>query len=139
MVHLLFRASVVLGFLGMVLGLYMGISQDFTLMPAHAHLNLIGFVALFLVALYYRTTPRAANLLIAKIQAAAALTGAVLFPVGIACVRLGGHERFKPVVATGAIIVLLGMALFVLVVFRTSGSRSRATASTASAVAPAER
>jgi hypothetical protein len=125
---LLFRVSVILGFLGAVLGLYMGISQNFVLVPAHAHLNLLGFVTLFLAALYYRTVPAAAALTLAKVHTAVAVTGALLFPIGIACVLLGGRERFEPVVAGGAVIVISSMAMFAVVVFRTSGARRPATA-----------
>jgi hypothetical protein len=120
MVNSLFRVSVLLGLAGMCLGIMMGIRQDFTLAPAHAHLNLLGFVALFLSALFYRVFPDAAATLLARAHATAAFTGAIVFPTGIACVLLGGPERFEPVVVTGAIIVLAGMALFVCVVFRTT-------------------
>ena len=60
MIKLLFRISVSLGLTGMGLGIFMGIRQDFMLVPAHAHLNLLGFVVLFLSALYYRVHPQAA-------------------------------------------------------------------------------
>src|SRR5215471_6381932 len=43
----LLRVSVVIILAGMVMGMAMGMAQDFRLMPAHAHLNLLGFVALF--------------------------------------------------------------------------------------------
>ena len=125
MTSLLFRISVCLGLIGMGLGIFMGIRQDFTLVPVHAHLNLIGFVATFLTALYYRAVPEAAQLRLARYQVAVSIAGAVLFPVGIACVLLGGHDRFEPVVVAGALIVLLGMLLFVLIVFRTSASTPR--------------
>jgi hypothetical protein len=125
MASLLFRISVCLGLIGMGLGIFMGIRQDFTLVPVHAHLNLIGFVAMFLTALYYRAVPEAAQLRLARYQAAVSIAGAVLFPVGIACVLLGGHDRFEPVVVAGALIVLLGKLLFVLIVFRTSASTPR--------------
>src|SRR5450759_4341555 len=59
MIKSLFRVSVSLGLIGIVLGIIMGIRQDFALMPAHAHLNLLGFVTLFLSALYYRVVPEA--------------------------------------------------------------------------------
>jgi hypothetical protein len=36
-------------------------------------------------------------------------------------VILGGHERFEPLVVGGALTVLLGMALFAVIVFRTGG------------------
>ncbi len=48
-----------LGFLliGMSLGLKMGMTQDFTLHPLHAHLNLLGFVLMTLFGLVYHTWP----------------------------------------------------------------------------------
>jgi hypothetical protein len=121
MIKSLFRISVSLGLIGIVLGIVMGIRQDFALMPAHAHLNLLGFVTLFLSALYYRVVPEAAASTLARYQAIVSVAGAVVFPIGIACVLLGGHERFEPVVVAGALTVLLGMVLFALIVFRTSG------------------
>lgn len=122
MIKSLFRISVSLGLLGMALGIVMGIRQDFMLAPAHAHLNLLGFVTLFLSALYYRVVPEAAGNGLARYQAAISVAGAVIFPIGIACVLLGGHDRFEPVVVAGALTVLLGMALFVVIVYRTAGS-----------------
>ena len=126
MSNALFRISVVLGLVGVGLGIVMGIRQDFSLMTVHAHLNLLGFVALFLTALYYRAFPQAAATRLARIQAALAVIGAILFPVGIACVTLGDHRRYFPVVLVGALVVFAGMALFSLVVFRASPVARRA-------------
>ena len=47
--------------IGMLAGIAMGIQQDFTLAPAHAHLNLIGGVLLFVFGLYYRLVPAAGS------------------------------------------------------------------------------
>ena len=126
MIKSLFRISVSLGLIGIVLGIVMGIRQDFVLMPAHAHLNLLGFVTMFLSALYYRVAPEAAASGLARYQAIVSVAGAVVFPIGIACVLVGGHDRFEPVVVAGALTVLLGMALFAVIVFRTCGQQ-RAT------------
>jgi drug/metabolite transporter (DMT)-like permease len=120
MVKSLFRISISLGLIGMGLGIFMGIRQDFALVPAHAHLNLLGFVVMFLSALYYRAFPKAAASRLAPYQVIVSIVGALAFPIGIACVILGGHERFEPVVVAGALTVLLGMALFALIVFRTA-------------------
>lgn len=126
MIKSLFRISVSLGLIGIVLGIVMGIRQDFVLMPAHAHLNLLGFVTMFLSALYYRVVPEAAASGLARYQAIVSVAGAVVFPIGIACVLVGGHDRFEPVVVAGALTVFLGMALFAVIVFRTCGQQ-RAT------------
>jgi hypothetical protein len=116
----LFRVSVSLGLLGMLFGIVMGIRQDFALAPAHAHLNLLGFVVMFLSALYYRAFPQAAASKLARYQAVVSVVGAILFPIGIASVLLGGHDRFEPVVVAGALIVFAGMLLFAVIVYRTA-------------------
>ena len=122
MVNSLFRISVTLALIGMAAGIVMGIRQDFSLAPAHAHLNLLGFVVLFLAALYYRVVPEAAATVLAKVHAATAIVGAIVFPIGIAGVLTYGHERFEPVVVAGALIVFSSMAQFAFIVFRTCGA-----------------
>jgi hypothetical protein len=128
MIKSLFRVSVSLALVGIILGIVMGIRQDFRLMPVHAHLNLLGFVTPFLCALYYRAVPEAAASRLARYQAIVSVAGAMLFPIGIACVLLGGHDRFEPVVIAGSLTVLLGMALFAVIVFRTGGRERAGTA-----------
>jgi hypothetical protein len=127
MISAMFRVSALLGLVGMGLGIAMGIRQDFALAPAHAHLNLLGFVALFLAALYYRAVPEAGASLLAKVQGFLAIVGAILFPIGIACVTLGDHERFLPVVVAGSVTVFVGMVLFAFIVFRTCGAGQMAS------------
>ena len=118
----LFRISVSIALLGMAFGIFMGIKQDFALAPAHAHLNLLGFVTMFLSALYYRVHPMAAASRLAHYQAVISVVGAILFPAGIAGVLLGGHDRFEPLVVGGALTVFAGMVLFAVIVYRTAGS-----------------
>ena len=122
MVKSLFCISVSIALAGMAFGIFMGIRQDFILAPAHAHLNLLGFVTMFLSALYYRVFPLAAASKLAFYQAIVSVVGAILFPIGIAGVLLGGHDRFEPVVIAGSLIVLVGMILFTVIVYRTAGS-----------------
>src|SRR6476620_973236 len=82
--------SVVILLIGMLAGIAMGIQQNFTLAPAHAHLNLVGGVLLFLFGLYYRLVPAAGTTTLAKVQGWLHMTGAVLFPAGVAVVLLKG-------------------------------------------------
>ena len=121
MVKWLFRISVSIGLGGMVFGMVMGITRDFRLAPAHAHLNLIGFVTMFLSALYYRAVPDAAASRLAPVQAVVSVVGTIVFPIGIACVLLGERSRYMPVLAAGWISVLTGMLLFAVIVYRSSG------------------
>ena len=41
---------------GMLWGIHMAMSKDFTLMPAHAHLNLVGWVTMSLYGTFYALT-----------------------------------------------------------------------------------
>ena len=124
MVKWLFRISVTIGLGGMVFGMAMGITHDFRLAPAHAHLNLIGFVTMFLSALYYRAVPEAAASRLAPVQAVVSIAGTIVFPIGISCVLLGDRATFFPVLAAGWILVLAGMLLFSVIVYRSSAHLS---------------
>jgi hypothetical protein len=113
--------SVVVLLVGMLAGIVMGIQQNFTLAPAHAHLNLIGGVLLFLFGLYYRLVPAAGTTTLAKVQGWLHMIGAILFPAGVAIVLLKGSS-FEAAPIAGAVIVVAAMALFVVIVFQTSSS-----------------
>ena len=114
---LLLRVSTALLLVGMTVGIIMGIEENFALAPAHAHLNLIGFVLMFLVGLYYRIVPAAGKGPLAGVQAGLHILGALVFPLGIAVADFGG----TPILAVlGSLIVLSAMLLFALIVSRTS-------------------
>ena len=120
MSNLLFRVSIVLGVIGIMGGIIMGIAQDFRLAPAHAHLNLLGFLILFLTGLFYRVVPKAAESRMARVQVAVSVIGAVVFPLGILAVTLGRHDTWEPLVITGSLIVLAGMLMFAAIVFQST-------------------
>src|SRR5579859_5320053 len=104
---------------GMLAGIVMGVQQDFTLAPAHAHLNLVGGVLLFLFGLYYRMVPVAGSSPLARAQGWLHIVGAVVFPAGIAIVLLRGTSYIvAPIV--GSLIVVAATALFAVIVFRTA-------------------
>ncbi|MBN8919825.1 MAG: hypothetical protein J0H62_03805 [Rhizobiales bacterium] len=116
---ILLRVSTLLLMVGLVLGIVMGIRQDFALAPAHAHLNLVGFVLMFAAGLYYRLVPQAAEGILARIQATLHVIGAILFPAGIAIVLTYG-PHYEAFAIAGSLIVFAAMALFAWIVFRTT-------------------
>ena len=116
---LMMCVSVVVLVLGMVLGIVMGIREDFALQPAHAHLNLVGGVMLFLFGLYYRLVPAAGKSALAKVQGWLHIIGGLLLPAGVAVVVTEGNSFIAfPIV--GSLITLAAMALFAVIVFRTA-------------------
>lgn len=94
---------------GMLWGIQMSITQDFTLAPAHAHNNLVGFVVMSVYAIYYRLVPAAADSRLAVVQFWLALIGALTFGPGIALTLLGQSELL---VQVSTVFVLLSMLLF---------------------------
>jgi hypothetical protein len=116
---LMMCVSVLILLAGMLAGIVMGITQDFALAPAHAHLNLVGGVLLFLFGLYYRLVPATGTSILAKIQGWLHIIGAIVFPVGVAVVILKG-EALVALPIVGSLIVAVAMAMFALIVFRTA-------------------
>ena len=57
---LFFATGAAFALIGMVWGVVMAATQDHALSPAHAHLNLIGFVVMSLFGVFYALSPRAA-------------------------------------------------------------------------------
>src|SRR3954464_14257026 len=111
--------SVVILLIGMLAGIAMGIEQNFTLAPAHAHLNLVGGVLLFLFGLYYRLVPAAGTTALGKLQGWLHIAGGILFPAGVALVLLKGPSLEAAPIA-GSLIVVAAMVLFAVIVFRTA-------------------
>ncbi len=99
---------------GMTLGMIMGIEQDFTLAPAHAHLNLLGWVTMALYGLYHRSIGRTGGWL-GWVQVIAGALGALMMSGGLALYLPTDDHRFMPVVVAGSLIAFLGMALFVVI------------------------
>jgi hypothetical protein len=111
--------SVVVLLIGILAGIAMGMTQNFVLAPAHAHLNLVGGVLLFLFGLYYRLVPAAGTTALAKVQGWLHIAGGILFPVGVAAVLLKGPSVEAAPIA-GSLIVVAAMVLFAVIVFRTA-------------------
>ena len=119
-----FPIAVLLVLVGMVWGIVMAISQDHSAMPAHAHLNLLGWVSLFLFGIFYHLHPRIDGSGIARAQVYIWITGTVILTVGVGLVHTG-HDVGDPIAAVGALIVLLGMLMFGwIVVTRRKGEQA---------------
>ena len=112
-----FIVAILAGLCGMGLGIQMGIAHDFTLMPVHAHVNLLGWASMFLYGLYYRAEPAAEGSGLAVIHFALAVAGLVLMTGGLT-LMLQGNEALMPVTIAGAFCAVAAMAVFLVVVLR---------------------
>jgi hypothetical protein len=98
-------------------GVAMGLSENHALMPAHAHMNLVGWVSLFLMGLFYRQNPLLDTSRVAQIQLLTFMTGGVIMVSGVALIY-AGHPEFGPIAGIGSLVTLAGMLLFAYLVFR---------------------
>ena len=118
-----FQAAVLFVVVGMIWGIVMAISEDHSAMPAHAHLNLLGWVSLFLFGIYYRLHPSLEGTKSASAQVWAWIVGTVILTIGVGLVHTG-HAVGDPIAAIGSFVVLLDMLLFGWLVFQ--GERAQA-------------
>ena len=110
-----FLVAAAAGVAGVSLGIFMGMSEDFTLAPAHAHINLLGWVSVALYGLYHRGVERPSQRL-AWIQVGAAALGFPLMAGGLAAYLATGSHFPMPLIVAGSILFLASMALFLGIV-----------------------
>jgi hypothetical protein len=102
---------------GVSLGIYMGISQDHLLAPVHVHLNLIGWVSMFLFGVYYKLHPEILGKA-AAIQAGVTAIGYISMMGALAGMLLRGRETLLPVAIMGSLMVWTGVVMFFIIVAR---------------------
>jgi FtsH-binding integral membrane protein len=102
---------------GMAWGLQMAISQDHSAFPAHAHLNLLGFVALFLFGIYYRLHPDVEAHRLAIPQVWIWVVATIVMAIGVGLAHTG-HEIGDPLAAVGSLVIFADTALLAWLVFR---------------------
>lgn len=102
---------------GSMLGLTMGIMQDFREAPVHAHMNLLGWASLALIGLLYRAHPSLTQTVLAKIHFWLHNLG---LPVAMVALffSLRGEPRARPIVAAASIVVAIGIGCFAANVIR---------------------
>jgi hypothetical protein len=100
---------------GMIAGIVMGILQDFTIAPAHAHLNLLGWVTMALYGLYHRSFGRTTGWL-GWTQVLTGAVGAATIGGGLALYLHSGDHAYFPLVIVGSLLAFLGMVLFLGIV-----------------------
>ncbi|MFD1624163.1 hypothetical protein [Azospirillum griseum] len=92
---------------GEVMGMVMGSSGDFTLAPAHAHLNLLGWVSCALFGIVHRLFPAMERHRLAGPQFWMAAIFGALFPGGIAVSILWGDPRLAIAASIGWFVATL--------------------------------
>lgn len=114
--ELFFKSATIFFVIGIVMGLHMGISGDHSPFPAHAHLNLLGWVSSAIFAIYYALNPAKAERKLAMWQFAVYTLGVIVMVPALYFMALG-NTALEPIVGIGSFIVFAGVLLFAVVVF----------------------
>jgi thiamine transporter ThiT len=101
---------------GMIWGIIMAASGDHSMMPAHAHLNLMGWATLALMGTFYAITGKEDRL--GWVNYALSTLGVVVSIPSLAML-LAGNQAAEKGATAGAILALLGMLVFTFEVLTT--------------------
>jgi hypothetical protein len=118
-----FILAALAGTTGISMGIYMGINEDFTLAPSHAHLNLLGWVTMSIYGFYHRaaqTSPR----WLAWTQVLLGGLGFPLFTATLGYYLATGNQTFIPVAIVGTFMCLASMVLFAVILISDALSQS---------------
>lgn len=102
---------------GMVWGMIMGNSENFTLAPAHAHLNLLGWVTMAIYGTFYALTRETLSPRLAWTNYIFALLGVIAMIPSLA-LYLGGAAQYGPGIAIGSVLTFLALLVFGVSVLR---------------------
>lgn len=101
---------------GIGLGLKMAITQDHSMAPVHAHINLLGWVTNALFGGYYALNAHKAHGWLPRIQCGVFTLGLLVMLPALYWLY-DGHPEIEPVLGMASMAVALGVVLFAIVVF----------------------
>jgi hypothetical protein len=109
---------------GISLGIYMGVREDFQFAPVHGHINLVGWVSLALFAVIYRVYPELSHSRSAWLHFCLAAPSAPLLPIGI-YLAMSGHSPALAIVASlgwlsGTLVFFVAVLRFAILIKKPS-------------------
>lgn len=107
------RLAVVYVLLGVAIGVAMSAGHDYTLKPVHAHMNLLGWVGMFLFGLWYRMVPTSGETRLAK---AHFWIYNIAFPIQMVTLSMFvfDHKAVEPVLALASVAILVAFICFAI-------------------------
>ena len=112
--------GLVILFVGMAFGMWMGAREAFQYADAHAHLNLLGFVVPTIFGLVHRAYPDLARSRLAWPQCAVHFLGVLIFVPGIVIVS----QTHNPAAAiVGGVLVMLATLTFIFMFLTANKTR----------------
>jgi hypothetical protein len=116
-----YRLALLYFVVGTGLGVFMGVSQDHTMFPVHAHLNLLGWASLALTGFIYDRFPAATA---SRLYPVHFWLYNLALPVAMLALvlLLKGNEAFGPVAGIASIVLFASIVIFAFNIWRNSDS-----------------
>jgi hypothetical protein len=105
------KVAVLYLMLGVAMGIAMGASQNFTLRPVHAHVNLLGWTTLAIAGLIYSVFPQAGESRLARAHFWLMNLSMPVMMVALGLLLMG-NVALAPVLAASEIVAALGILAF---------------------------
>ena len=115
--QLFFKTAIIFLFVGIAIGLHMGIAGNHSAFTAHAHINLLGWVTSALFGGYYALNPAKAQRKLAMVQYSIYTLGLLVMLPALYLKYGANMLSIEPVLAGGSLIVAAGVLMFAVVVF----------------------
>jgi len=112
----LIRIALLYMLVGLVMGLIMAMSHDWTLVSVHSHMLLLGWVTMAIAGVVYILEPRCANRKLARVHFWGHNIGLPIMMVSLGFLHYG-HSAIEPLVGVGSVIVLVSLVVFVVNVY----------------------
>ncbi|HUR88284.1 MAG TPA: hypothetical protein VMZ74_04285 [Ramlibacter sp.] len=112
-----FRLAVCWLLAGVTLGLVMAASHDHSAFPAHAHINLLGWVTMSLFGIFYRLFPAAAASKLAKAHFWIYVPAHFVQMVTL-FLLVRGNPGVEPVLAIASFAVAAGIIVFAVILWK---------------------
>jgi hypothetical protein len=119
------RIAVIYLMLGVAMGIFMGVSQNFAMRPVHAHVNLLGWTTLALAGLIYSVFPEAGESKLAKTHFWL-MNLALPVMMGALAMVLTGRVAMVPVLAAAEMVAAAAVLAFAANLFVNLGAAPQA-------------
>ncbi len=114
-----FLVAVLYGLVGMAWGQHMAMTNDHVLYPAHAHLNLLGWVGMAIYGTFYALARGSYSPRLAWVQFALSNVGILIMIPLLARLMATNDESLGPLIGIGVILTILGHLVFAWQIVRT--------------------
>jgi len=104
--------------IGMCWGMAMAMTENFTLAPAHAHLNLLGWVTMSIYGGFYALTQKTMSPRLAWINYGCATLGVGIMIPTLAVFLTTGNQALGPVIGLGGILNIIALLTFSISAYR---------------------